>query len=373
MALARRIHPTQLRTPIRTCLLACCAILSIYSVHPAPLHAATGTEVVAREMTSAARALQESFPTSQSHAASYSFEDPERFDLRLAPFFLEGLKMADMGSDSKLRLEDLLAASLGTTGLRKADEVRALEAEVMRQEPWYRSVVIGLLGDGGTEDYFLSLYGEPSADNPWGYRFDGHHLSLNFTTVAGSVSSTPFFLGAEPRSIPQGGVGGPVGLRVLADEEDRARELYESLDDAQREKATLALQLDRGLFVGSGERVDPDLSPAGIAAADLSEDQKKRLMVLLETYFGNVAPALAARETARLEAAGIDSVHFAWAGPTTPGAEIYYRLHGPTVLIEFDNTMGDGEHIHTLWRDPTRDFGRDLLRQHYESDDHHTN
>ena len=368
-----RNGPSQTPSSRQIRLLVACALLSGWVLPGTAAHAASKIEATAYAMTSAAKTLQASLPAEQREQASYKFEDPERYDLRLAPFLLEGLEMADMSDPSQAKLNELLAASLGTTGLRKADEVRALEAEVKRQEAWYRKIAIGLFGDGGDKAYFLSIYGEPSADNPWGYRFDGHHLSLNFTTLEGGVSPTPFFLGAEPRSIPQGGVGGPVGLRVLADEEDRARELYESLDDAQREKATLALQPARGLFVGSGERVDPDLSPAGIAAADLNEDQKRRLMVLLETYFGNVAPALAARERARLEAARIDSIHFAWAGATTPGAEIYYRVHGPTVLIEFDNTMDDGEHIHTLWRDPTRDFGRDLLRQHYESDDHHKN
>ena len=351
-------------------LLIGCGLLSGLVLAGAPAQATAETEAMARAMTSAARNLQESLPAEQREQASYKFADPERFDLRLAPFLLEGLEMADMSAPSQARLTDLLAASLGTTGLRKANEVRALEDEVLRQEAWYRKIAIGLFGDAGDKAYFLSIYGQPAMNQPWGYRFDGHHLSLNFTTATGAVSPTPFFLGAEPRTIPEDGIGGPVGLRVLADEEDRARELYESLDGTEREKATLELQLDRGLFVGSGERVDPNLSPVGIAGADLNEDQKKRLMDLVETYFGNVAPALAASQKARLEAAGIDSLHFAWAGSTTPGAEIYYRVHGPTVLIEFDNTMDDAEHIHTLWRDPTQDFGRDLLRDHYASDHH---
>ncbi|MDG2008279.1 MAG: DUF3500 domain-containing protein [Candidatus Binatia bacterium] len=365
-----RNRPSQTPSSRQIRLLVACALLSGWVLPGTATHAASKIEATAYAMTSAAKTLQESLPTDQREQASYKFADTERYDLRLAPFLLEGLEMADMSDPSQAKLTELLSASLGTTGLRKADEVRALEAEVKRQEAWYRTVAIGLFGEGGDKAYFLSLYGDPVHDQPWGYRFDGHHLSLNFTTLEGGVSPTPFFLGAEPRSIPQGGVGGPVGLRVLADEEDRARELYESLDDLQREKATLALQLDRGLFVGSGERVDPNLPRVGIAGADLGDAQKKRLMALLETYFGNVAPGLAAREKARLEAAGIDSVHFSWAGSTTPGAEMYYRVHGPTVLIEFDNTTGDGEHIHTLWRDPTRDFGRDLLRQHYESDQH---
>ena len=239
-----------------------------------------------------------------------------------------------------------------------------------RQQAWYRGIYSNLVAAQGEEAYFLAMFGDPATGAPWGYRFDGHHLSGNMTAVGDEVSATPFFLGSEPRQIPEGGVGGPVGFRLLAHQEDRARELYESLDAAQRETATLDLQLNRALFVGSGERVDPKLDPVGISGADLSEDQQKRLRALLDTYFQNVAPALAAREEARMEAAGIDAVHFAWAGSTTPGAEIYYRVHGPTVLIEFDNTMDDAEHIHTLWRDPSGDFGRDLLRQHHESANH---
>ena len=360
--------PEGRRSRIRSLIFCGLAMCSVSL--PSAVRASPETMAVAPEMARAARALQESLPAGQRDQMSYEFADPERYDLRLAPFSLEGLEMVDMDSAAQARLGDLLAVSLGPVGYKKAEEVRALEAEVERQEAWYRKIFVGLFGSTGDQAYFLSLYGDPVRDQPWGYRFDGHHLSVNFTAVEGVVSPTPLFLGAEPRTIPEGGIGGPVGLRVLAHEEDRARELYESLDAAQREKATLELQLGRGLFVGSGERVDPDLRPVGIAAADLTEDQKKRLVALLDTYFQNVAPALGARAKARMEAAGIDSLHFAWAGATTPGAEIYYRVHGPTLLIEFDNTTDDAEHIHTLWRDPSNDFGRDLLRQHYESGHH---
>lgn len=322
---------------------------------------------VAYETSEAARDLRESLSDDQRHEASYDFDDPERFDLRLAPFLLEGLEMAHMSDASKAHLGEMLEASLGPVGHRKADEIRNLEAEVIRAEPWYIAPFTGLLGIRGTEGYFLSIYGEPSEEGTWGYRFDGHHLSVNVTAVGGSVSATPLFLGAQPRVIPEGGVGGPVGLRVLAEEEDRARALYESLDPAQKKKATLELELGRGLFVGSGERVAPHIPTVGIPALDLRPDQRALLEDLLDAYFQNVAEPVADRERERLHAMGLDWIYFAWAGSTTPGAEIYYRVHGPTVLIEFDNTVDDAEHIHTLWRDPSGDFGRDLLREHYES------
>lgn len=189
---------------------------------------------------------------------------------------------------------------------------------------------------------------------------------MNMTIVGDDVSATPFFLGAQPRTIPEGGVGGPVGLRVLAEEEDRARALYESLDASQRTRATLERKLGRGLFVGDGERVASDLPRVGIPAADLTAEQRELLDALLETYLQNVADPVAARERDEIDAAGRDAIHFAWAGPTTPGEQIYYRIHGPTLLIEFDDTVG-GEHIHALWRDPGGDFGDDLLGQHYEA------
>ena len=329
----------------------------------APDAAAAGG--VSVEISSAADALHDSLSADQAREATYEFDDEERFDLRLAPFFLDGLALADMNEASKAHVGALLEASLGPVGRKKADQIRALEDEVLRQEEgtllgWFA----GLAGVRGDEAYFLSLYGDPAGTTPWGYRWDGHHLSVNFTVVGDRVSPTPLFLGAQPRTIPPGGIG-PEGLRVLAAEEDTARALYEALDEGQRAIATLPLETGRGAFLG-GDRIDPDQPPKGIAAAELSAEQRELLDAVLEAYLQNVAPSIAARERARIDAAGREALHFAWAGSTTPGAEIYYRLHGPTVLIEFDNTVDDAEHIHTLWRDPSGDFGADLLRHHHD-------
>lgn len=333
------------------------AIPSAAADEPAP--------TVAGAMASMASALRASLPAADREDASYAFEDSERFDLRLAPFGLEGLEMERMSPTTKEHLGGLLEASLGPVGRRKADEIRALEPEVVRQEPWYMRAFTGLLGIRGAEAYFLSFFGRPEEPGPWGYRFDGHHLSANMTVVGDHVSATPLFLGAQPREVPEGGIG-PVGRRVLAEEEDRARALYVSLDETQHAKATVDLEEGRGLFVGGdGERVDPDLPPIGVAVAELTAAQSDLVDQLLEVYFGNVAEPIAARERARADAAGRAGIHFAWAGSTTPGEEIYYRLHGPTLLIEFDNTVDDANHIHTLWRDPSGDFGRDLLRDHH--------
>ncbi len=326
------------------------------------------TASVADQMTAAAVTLRDSLSGDDLDDASYAFDDDERFDLRLAPFFLEGLELADMNEASAARLGDLLEASMGPVGRKKADAIRHLEDEVVRMEDenaWHIALVARITGVRGDDAYFFSLYGDPASGDRWGYRFDGHHLSANFTVVGDDVSPTPLFLGAQPREIPEDGLG-PAGLRVLADEEDTARALYQSLDADQRAQATLPLELDRDLFIGSGDRVDP-AAPVGIAGADLLAEQAKLLDALLEAYLQNVAGPVAARERARIDAAGRDEIRFAWAGSTTPGEEIYYRLQGPTLLIEFDNTVDDADHIHALWRDPSGDFGRDLLRQHHEA------
>ncbi len=199
------------------------------------------TGPVAKEMTAAATSLLESLPSADRDEASYPFDDGERFDLRLAPFFLDGMELADMNEPAASRLGDLLEASLGPVGRQKADAIRALEDEVVRMEEenaWHIALFARIAGVRGEGAYFLSTYGDPSADDRWGYRFDGHHLSVNFTVVGDDVSSTPLFLGAQPREIPEGGLG-PAGLRVLAEEEDTARALYESLDSEQRVTATL--------------------------------------------------------------------------------------------------------------------------------------
>jgi hypothetical protein len=252
-------------------------------------------------------------------------------------------------------------------GHQKVEAIRSLEPEVVRLEEeqhWFRSIVTGMAGIRGADLYYLSLFGEPSESAPWGFRFDGHHVSASFTVLGSEVSPTPLFLGAQPREVPPGG-SASAGSRVLAEEEDRARSLYESLTPAQRERTTLALELDRGLFLGDVRRLAPSGAPSGLPRSALDAGQRAKLDELVDVYLGNVASGIASRERAKIESAGRDAIHFAWAGSTVPGEAVYYRIHGPTVLIEFDNTVDEANHIHTLWRDPQGDYGEDLLRRHH--------
>jgi hypothetical protein len=203
---------------------------------------------------------------------------------------------------------------------------------------------------------------------PWGWRLEGHHLSLNFTLVPGQpVAVTPAFLGANPAEVPS---GPQKGLRALGAEQDLGRALVRSLTDLQRARTVIAAQSLGDIVTGPG-RADSLAAPAGLPLADMSGDQRALAAQLIDAYARNMRAELAEKELGRMREAGIERIHFAWAGPIEPGRAHYYRLHGPTLLIEYDNTQNSANHIHSVWHDPRRDFGQDLLRAHYERGHHH--
>jgi Protein of unknown function (DUF3500) len=159
------------------------------------------------------------------------------------------------------------------------------------------------------------------------------------------------------------------GTRVLGPEEDAARALLDSLDEAQRTTAVVLPEAPTDILTMIAPKVDP-LSPAGIKASSLTKPQHQRLMDLIDVYTGLMAPDIAAERMSRLRKAGLDNITFAWAGETAKGKKHYYRIQGPTFLVEYDNTQNDGNHIHSVWRDFNGDFGRDLLREHLKSQPH---
>jgi hypothetical protein len=322
------------------------------------------TGSVAGAIRAAAARLLEALDPEQRAAATYAFDDDERLDLRLVPIFLEGLRLREMDAAQRERVRALLAAGLSPEGLAKVEAIRSLENEVRRIDE-QRLVTRWLAGSfRDPERYFLALFGDPEHPGaPFGFRFDGHHVSLNFTlTAAGEVATTPLFLGAQPARVPDGWER--AGLRVLEAEEDGARALYLSLDAEQRRRATLPFEAERGLFVGGERRLELEGEPAGIARASLGAAQKAQLDRLVDLYLANFAPPLAAARRAEIEREGRDAIHFAWAGQTEPGRPVYYRIQGPGFLIEFDNTEPGAQHVHAVWRDFAGDFGLDALGRH---------
>jgi Protein of unknown function (DUF3500) len=311
-------------------------------------------------MAAAALAFLGALPAEARKRAVFALGDPERLNWHYVPRGREGVPFRAMAAPARAAAHELMKASLSAVGYGKAVNVIQLE-DVLRQIETF-----GLSRD--PENYAFTVFGTPGAAAPWAWRVEGHHLSLNFTLVPGQpVAVTPAFLGANPAEVPS---GPRKGLRALAAEQDLGRALASSMTSAQRARTVIAAQSLGDIVTGPG-RADSLASPAGLALADMTGDQRSLAAKLIEEYASNMRSELAEQELRRMRDAGLERVHFAWAGPLEPGRAHYYRLHGPTLLIEYDNTQNNANHIHSVWHDPRRDFGLDLLRAHYEHGHHH--
>ncbi len=217
------------------------------------------------------------------------------------------------------------------------------------------------------ENYHLFVFGKPSLSGTWGWRIEGHHLSISFTIVDGKmVVSTPLFFGASPAEVRQ---GPQAGLRVLGTEEDLGRQLVELLTPEQEKVAVIADSAPSDIINGPGRKASP-LQPAGISADKLTEAQQQILKQLILSYVTKLRAELAEQDFARIEEAGFERIHFAWAGKIQKSNPHYYRVQGPTFIMEFDKTQNNANHVHLVWRDFENDFGDDLLKKHYEQELH---
>jgi hypothetical protein len=295
----------------------------------------------------------------QRAKAVFELADAERLNWHFIPRERRGLPFKEMTDAQRTAARRLLQAGLSQRGYMKANTIMELEL-VLRE----------MGGNPNVRDpelYFFSIFGAPSTSAAWGWRTEGHHLSLNFTVAGDSVlATTPSFFGANPAHVR---TGSRQGLRALAAEEDLARTLITALDAAQRAVAIIATEAPRDIITGNTGKVDP-LSPVGIPSNQLRPEQSAMLVRLLDEYLNRMAPELARQRRARLERTDFGRVTFAWAGSIEAGGPHYYRVQGPTFLIEYDNTQNEANHIHSVWRDFEGDFGRDLLRDHYRSGVH---
>jgi hypothetical protein len=320
---------------------------------------ASSPEYVFAEMLQAADTFLASLRPEQRSKALFEFEDAERLNWHFVPRARRGLPLKEMSAAQQELARGILRASLSRRGYLSASTI--IELEIVLREMGENPAV------RDAELYYFSIFGTPSHATPWGFRAEGHHLSLNFTLVRDTLIATaPAFFGANPAEVRR---GSRQGLRALADEEDIGRELVLSLDERQRADALIAARTPRDIVTGNAARVEP-LSPVGIRVTDLRTEQIAILVRLLEVYLGRMAEPLAAQRRAALERTDFNEVAFAWAGSTRPGEAHYYRIQGPSFLVEYDNTQNNANHIHTVWRDFDGDFGRDLLREHYRNAAH---
>ena len=297
----------------------------------------------------------------QRAQAVFAFESDERFRWHFVPGFpRKGLPIKSMTEPQRKLAHDLLRTGLSQNGYLTYTAIIQLETILRVIEN----------GDGPVRDpelYLFSVFGTPSATGTWGWRVEGHHVSLHFTVVNGTVvASAPSFAGANPAEVRD---GAQKGQRTLAAQEDTARALVMALDPSQRSTAVFSTNAPRDIVTGNMGRIEP-LAPAGIKASALTAPQREQLMRVIETYASLMADDVAAERMARIQQAGTGNITFGWAGGLARGDRHYYRVQGPTFLIEFDNTQGNGNHVHSVWRDFNGDFGRDLLREHLRASAH---
>jgi hypothetical protein len=226
----------------------------------------------------------------------------------------------------------------------------SLEEVLDRRERWRRG--------RHSNDYWVSVFGDPAEDAPWSWRFEGHHLSVAMTVVGEQVSPAPVFFGANPACVSY--AGRPVS-RPLAPEEDLARVLLDAMAPAERVLAVVAGTAPGDIRTGTSPRAREGIQPLGVASGQLRSGPRTVLGELVTAYLDRLPAEFAAREADRLAGA---ELHFAWEGPLAPGARQYYRVQGDDLLIEYDTT-DDGNHTHTVLRRPRSDFGDDVLAQHY--------
>ena len=285
-----------------------------------------------------------------------SFDDPDRLDWHFTPRSRNGVAFKELDAKGREAIHALLRQALSAAGYRKV--VNIIELEIVLRE----IETFGMMRD--PERYHFTVYGKPDRKAAWGWRFEGHHLSLNFTLAGERMAvDSPSFFGANPANVPK---GLKKGLRVLAAEEDEARALLALLSEAQRREAVFEERTFGDIVTGNAEKVDP-IKPVGLAASKMDEKQRAQLLKLVETYASSFETALAQARMARVREGGVENIRFGWAGALERGKRHYYRVQGPLFLIEYDASQNDGNHIHTVWRDFNGDFGRDLLKQHYEA------
>ena len=255
----------------------------------------------------------------------------------------------------------LLASALSQRGFVKATTIMSLEQVLKELEAGTGTMV------RDAEVYYFSIFGNPGEREVWGYRVEGHHLSLNFTLAPGKpIAVTPSFLGTNPAEIRS---GPRKGLPVLASEEDIARKLAQSFSEEQKKVAMYTNVAPRDIITFTNRTVSL-LKPEGLGMNKMTKPQAELLWDLVQEYVRRYRVELADKDLERIQKAGLEKIHFAWAGPTEPRKGHYYRIQGPTFLMEYDNTQNDANHIHSVWRDLENDFGDDILKRHYQEHPH---
>jgi hypothetical protein len=316
---------------------------------------------VTAQMAETANKFLGSLSPEQKAKAVLNFDDKDRQDWTYVPRDRKGLPLKEMNDAQRALAHEFLKTGLSAYGYQKITDIMSLEPVLRELEGpnrrWPRDETL----------YYFTIYGTPGAKDRWGWRFEGHHISLNFTIVKGDMLvEAPLGLGANPAEVRQ---GPRTGFRAQANEEDKGRALVQSLDEKQRAVAIFDQTAPSDIFTLGKLKADP-LDPKGISYSQLNAQQQDKLLKLIDEYLARTPDEIAKQRREKMKKAGLDSIYFGWAGGLNKGDGHYYRIQSKTFLIEYDDTQNNNNHIHTVWRDFTGDFGRDLLQEHYQSTPH---
>lgn len=324
------------------------------------------------EIRNAAVAFLGSLTPELRKQAMFTLDNKERrawSNLPATSFKREGVSFKEMSPKQRSLAHRLLQSTLSTQGYLKTTGIMHLDELLKQMAAERRPTNTPMFGH---DLYWIGIFGDPVKDKSWGWQLDGHHLALNITVVGDDVSVRPAFMGSDPADLPSGTYA---GWYVQRGEDEKGRKLFASLNDQQRAKAIIDATAPRDVITGP-TRGDQLKIPTGLPASDLDAAQLQLLKSLIDEYVHNYEHNIAHMQLDRIMVSGLDKIHFAWAG-TEENKPYYYRIHGPTVIIEFDNHYPPGRnggavnHIHTVFREPGNDYGDDLLRKHLLESQHH--
>lgn len=332
------VPPTAI-VPAATALPGASAVPPTVAPTLAPTNTAVPPSSLAGNIGQATVRFLESLDAGRLDKATYDFADQERFRWHWTTpggFPRNGLPLTEMTPEQKAAAFALLDASLAPAGAQKARDIMALQTQ---------------LGNN-PEAYYVTVFGSPDAQNPWGWRWEGHHLSRHFTVTGDQVAMTPFFHGSWPTETEQ-------GMRAMPVEEDAALQLINSLQGAAREQAIIQARTLTQHVTWNLPRVTP-LETVGIPYSDLDTTQQGLVDAIIAAYLDSLPPDIRAQNMERVEPEK-NSIRFGWAGSVEKKRPQYYRLQGAKFLLEFDNSRNGGTHIHSVWRDFERDFGYHMV------------
>jgi hypothetical protein len=314
---------------------------------------------VSEEMVGAATGLWKSLSPEQQAKAHFDFKDEERLNWHFIPRDRKGLPIKEMNADQKKLAIGLLSTALSAKGLEKATTIMSIEQILAEMEGPNRKM------PRDPELYYFSIFGTPDSKGVWGWRVEGHHISINITLADGkAITATPAFLGSNPGEVKN---GPRKGLRILGNDEEMGRAIVKSMTDEQKAVAVFTKEAPKEVILVPKEKVR-QLDPVGLGWAKLDAKQQEAVWTLIQEYANRLRGEFAEHDLAKIEKAGKDKVSFAWAGGLDRGEPHYYRIQGPTFIIEYDNVQNGANHVHSVWHDPASNFGEDILRAHHEAD-----